>query len=69
MIGKMGKQAYESMPPKAKTLAKDVQNIIEVVSDDLKEDIPKIQKNIESVAKRFIVYADDIERAMKGDKK
>lgn len=68
-IGKMGEEAYETMPSKAKTMAKDVQSVIDVVAEDLKEDIPKIQKNMEGMARRLIDYADDVQKAIRGEKK
>ena len=68
-IGKMGEEVYDSMPPKAKSVKRDVDNVIDVVADNLKQDLPKIQKNMESMAKRMGQYADDIQKAMKGEKK
>jgi len=68
-IGKMGEEVYDTMPPKAKSVKKDVDNVIDVVADNLRQDLPKIQKNMESMAKRMSQYADDIQKALRVEKK
>jgi uncharacterized protein YukE len=68
-FGKMGEQAYESMPSKAKAMTKDLQTVVDSVSENLKRDIPKMQKNLEGMAKRVGDYAEDVSKALKGSKK
>jgi len=68
-LGKMGEEAYETLPPKAKAVTKDMQSVVDSVTDNLRQDIPKMQKNLEKMAKRMGEYADDVQKAMRGDKK
>jgi hypothetical protein len=39
------------------------------VAENLRQDIPKMQKNMEKMAKRMGEYADDVQKALKVDKK
>jgi len=68
-IGKMGEEVYDSLPPKAKSMKKDLDGVIDVVADNLRQDIPKIQKNMENMAKRMNKYAEDIQKAIRSEKK
>ena len=68
-IGKMGEEVYDSLPPKAKSMKKDLDNTIDVVADNLRQDIPKIQKNMEHMAKRMSQYAEDIQKTLRSEKK
>ncbi len=68
-IGKMGEELYGSLPPQAKSMKKDLDNALDTVADNLKQDIPKFQKNMENMAKRMSQYADDVQKAFRGEKK
>ncbi|MCU0860843.1 MAG: hypothetical protein MUE65_00805 [Methanomassiliicoccales archaeon] len=68
-FGKMGEEAYESMPPRAKSFTKDMQSVVDSIAENLRQDIPKLQRNMEKMAKRMGDYADDVQKAMKGEKK
>lgn len=68
-LGKMGEDAYENLPPKAKAATKDMQGVVDSVAENLRQDIPKMQKNMEKMAKRMGEYADDVQKALKVDKK
>jgi F0F1-type ATP synthase membrane subunit b/b' len=67
-IGKMGEEAYRSLPKEAKEIPQSAKSVFDSVAENLRWDIPKMQKNIEGMAKRLGKYAQDMEKAAKGKK-
>lgn len=65
---KVGEEVYDSLPREAKSFEKDIRNVVSTVISDMKEDIPKLQKNVESMGMRMEKYADDIQKSIRGKK-
>ncbi|MEM0449776.1 MAG: hypothetical protein QW520_08160 [Methanomassiliicoccales archaeon] len=68
-VGKMGEEALQSMPPKAKEFTKEMQSVVDSIAENLKEDLPKLQKNMERMARRMLDYAEGVQKAMRGEKR
>lgn len=67
-MGKLGEQAYSALPKEAKQVNKTAMNMFDSVVENLRTDIPKMQKNVEGMAKRLGQYAEDMQKAAKGKK-
>lgn len=65
---RIGEEAYSSLPKEVKDVPKTAMKAFDSVVDNLRTDIPKMQKNVEGMAKRLGQYAEDMEKAIKGKK-
>ena len=67
-MGKMGKEAFDSLPKEAKEIPRSAKNVFDSVVENMRTDIPQMQKNVEGMAKRLGRYAEDMEKALRGKK-
>jgi len=64
-MDRVSRRVMERTPETAKDAGRRLSNIADAVMKDVREDAPKIQGEIERMAKRMKQYLDDINKASK----
>ncbi|MCX6652607.1 MAG: hypothetical protein NT137_04545 [Methanomassiliicoccales archaeon] len=63
-VDRVSQKIYAKMPDQAKDAEKRLRNIANAVVTDMKQDVPKIQKDLGRMGKRLEKYLDDVYAAM-----
>lgn len=63
-LEQVGGKVYESLPKEAKDAEKDLRRIAGGMVDDVRKDLPKLQKTVEQMVKKLDKTLDDMEKAI-----
>ncbi len=63
-LDQVGNKVYDSLPKEAKDAEKDMRRIASGMVDDVRRDLPKLQKSVEVMGKKLDKALDDLQKAI-----
>jgi division protein CdvB (Snf7/Vps24/ESCRT-III family) len=62
-LEQVGGKIYETLPKEAKDAEKDLRRIAGAMIEDVRKDLPKLQKSVEQMGRRLDRYLEDLQKA------
>ncbi len=62
-LEQVGGKVYESLPKEAKDAEKDLRRIANGMVDDIRKDLPKLQKSVEQMGRKLDKALEDLQKA------
>jgi division protein CdvB (Snf7/Vps24/ESCRT-III family) len=62
-LDQVGGKVYESLPKEAKDAERDLRRIASGMVDDIRKDLPKLQKSVEEMGRKLDKALEDLQKA------
>ena len=62
-LEQVGSKVYENLPKEAKDAEKDLRRIAGGMIDDVRKDLPKLQKSVEQMGRKLDKALEDLQKA------
>ncbi len=63
-LEQVGNKVYNNLPKEAKDAEKDLRRIANGMVDDVRRDLPKLQKNVDQLGKKLDKVLDDLQKTI-----